>query len=77
MDLTDNIELWLPEIVDEKPIGTADNFEGWSYFAKERQHISEDNAVTANAQRTTSVADLLDYPKGVLNTTKYGFLWHT
>lgn len=73
IELTDHIELWIPEVADEAPIGTADHFEGWSYFANERKQISNAIEFTSNAQTTTSVSDLMDYPKGALNATLYGF----
>lgn len=36
---TNNVEIWIPDIVDEVAIGIE---EGWSYSAKERQFLGED-----------------------------------
>lgn len=35
---TNNVEIWIPDIVDEVAIGIE---EGWSYSAKERQFLGE------------------------------------
>lgn len=67
-------ELWFPEIIDKQLIGTAADFEGWSYYANERDNLHESMLWTQNGQSTTSLNDLYALPKGLLNSALSGFL---
>lgn len=39
ISLFSNVELWMPDVEVKEPIGTSNDFEGWSYFANERENI--------------------------------------
>lgn len=65
-------ELWIPEVVDGAAIGIASDFEGWSFYAMERDRSANAVQDTTNAQKTTSLGDIMEYPKGTLNMTFLG-----
>lgn len=67
-------ELWLPEIRQGEFLGTAKDFEGWSYVAKEKENMDRAMKWTRNAQSTTSIGDLYNYPKGLFNYSVMGFV---
>lgn len=67
-------ELWFPKILDQDILGTAENFEGWSYYAHERDNLDKAMQWTTNGQSITSLSDLYDLPKGLLNGALSGFL---
>lgn len=67
-------EMWLPEEIDVDDIGIAADFEGWTLYEKERGDLARAMEYSVNAQSTTSMADLMEYPKGLLNATLLGFL---
>lgn len=66
-------EMWFAEMVDEEPIGTAEDFEGWTYFAKEQQNFKNTMEWTKSG-RSSSMNDLLGYPSGFFNKALVGFL---
>lgn len=67
-------QLWFPDIIDEKPIGTVENFDGWTYYAQEQDSIQKAIQWTQNLQSTTSIADIANYPKGFIEDALTGFI---
>lgn len=67
-------ELWLPNIIDHKQIGTIDNFEGWSYYVKEQDGLRKNMEWTKSVRASTSLKDVLELPDGFLNQALAGFL---
>lgn len=66
-------ELWFPEIQEQAEIGTVENFEGWTYINNEQINLRETLEWATNVQKTTSLADLAELPKGFINNTMMGF----
>lgn len=73
ISLFTHTELWFPTIKDQDLIGTAGNFEGWSYYANERDNLDNAMRWTSNGQSTTSLSDLYNLPKGLFNGILSGF----
>lgn len=67
-------ELWLPRIKQQQLVGIAENFEGWSYFANERDNLDKAMQWTINGQQVTSLSDIYNLPNGVLNNILSGFV---
>lgn len=67
-------ELWLPDLGENKFVGTASDFGGWSYFAKEKENFNRAMRWTENAKTTTSIGDLYNYPKDFFNYSIVGFV---
>lgn len=67
-------KMWLPDEIDGDDIGVVTDFEGWTLYAKEREELARAMEYSSNAQNTTSMADMMAYPKGALNATLFGFL---
>lgn len=67
-------EPWFPEIIDAEPIGTAENFDGWSYYAREQDNLQKEMEFTKNLQSTTSLADIANLPKGFVGSVLTGFI---
>lgn len=67
-------ELWFPEIIDTKPIGTVENFDGWTYYAREQDSLQKAMQWTKNLQSTTSLADIANYPQGFIEGAITGFI---
>lgn len=67
-------ELWFPKLEDHEIIGTSENFEGWSFYASQTDNL--DNAIkwANNAQVETSLSDIYDLPKGMVNTMFSGLI---
>lgn len=72
--LMEPVDLWLPNIIDHKQIGTIDNFEGWSYYVKEQEGLRKNMEWTNSARSATSLKDVLELPEGFLNQAMAGFL---
>lgn len=66
--------LWLPKLKDQEILGTAQNLDGWSYYANEKDNLERVMQWTTNGQQTTSLSDLYDLPKGIFNNILSGFL---
>lgn len=47
--------MWFPEIVDQDIVGTASDMEGWSYYAREREHLNSVLNWVTNGQKTTGL----------------------
>lgn len=67
-------ELWFPEIIDAPLIGTAENFDGWSYYVSEQDKLQKSIEWTKNLQSTTSFADIANYPKGFIESAITSFI---
>lgn len=66
-------DLWFPKMVDQEILGTTENLEGWSYYAKERESLDKAMKWTGNAQQYSSIGDLFDLPKGLVSMIFSGF----
>lgn len=73
LDLLEPKELWLPNTLDQEIIGTTENMEGWTYYAKEQENIHRSTEWTQNVQSTTSIGDIMNYPKGFIDNAILGF----
>lgn len=60
-------------MVDQEPLGTAEDFEGWTYFAKEQQNLKNSMEWTKSS-RSSSINDLIGYPSGFIDKALLGFL---
>lgn len=74
LSLLQPLDVWLPERPPFEATGIAADFDGWSYFAQQKERLGMAVQFATTAQSSTSVGDLLDYPKGALNATVYGLL---
>lgn len=74
LDLVKRKELWFPELGEEHYLGTAREFDGWTYYAHEKENLNKVVEWVQNHQATTSLADLVEYPKNFLNHALTGFL---
>lgn len=70
--LFDQPELWFPEIHDHEATGTAENFEGWTYYAREQENLNKAMEWTKNGQATTSLSDIANLPIGFVNHALIG-----
>lgn len=68
-----NQELWFPQMKEQQLVGTSENFEGWSYYANERDNLDKAMRWTTNAQQVTSLSDIYNLPNGVFNKIMSGF----
>lgn len=74
IDLLEPHELWFPDIVDRQTIGTATNFDGWTYYADEQEKLKKDMENAITSQDTSSISDLARLPKGFISNTLIGFV---
>lgn len=74
LSMGEEVRLWIPEMKDAEEIGTVTDFDGWTYLTQEKDKLNNALRETINAQSTTSMGDLLEYPKGALKVTILSFL---
>lgn len=74
IDIMKTKQLWFPDIINQQPTGTADNFEGWTYYANEQENLREAMEWTKNVQQNTSINDIMSYPRGFINNALLGFV---
>lgn len=74
LSFMETLDLWIPDVADDDITGTSSDFEGWTFYAREKQRLNDAVQFVSNAQETTSVSDILQYPKGMVNATLFGFL---
>lgn len=67
-------ELWFPEFQYKQPEGTIADIEGWTYYAHQKDDISEAIKWVKNGQSTTSLGDIYDLPKGFITASFWGFV---
>lgn len=74
LDLVKRVEMWFPELGKEQYLGTSQDFDGWTFYAYEKENLNKVMEWVQNHQATTSLADLVEYPKQFLNHALTGFL---
>lgn len=74
LELVKKVEMWFPELENEKYLGISENFDGWTYYAHEKENLNRAMEWVQNNQATSSLADLVEYPKEFLNHALTGFL---
>lgn len=52
---------------------TASDFNGWTYYANEKENLNKVMEWIQNNQATSSLPDLLEYPKEFVNHALTGF----
>lgn len=74
LEIFEHKDMWFPEIVDQDLIGTATDFEGWTYYAREQDNLKQTMEWTKNSQSSTSISDISNYSKGFIDQALVGFL---
>lgn len=74
ISMFEKFELWYPHLKPQKMLGTANNFEGWTYYANERKNIQNALEWSKNTQENMSLQDLLNFPEGYFQTTVFCFI---
>lgn len=74
LSLFNKEDLWLPELKKGEFLGTSSDFEGWSYFAKEKDNMDKAMRWTENAESSSGIGDLYKYPKGFFDYSVVGFV---
>lgn len=73
LNLFKHNEFGFPQIIDQEAIGTSENFEGLTYYAREQDNLKQTMAWTKSSS-TSSINDLINYPQGFMTNTLVGFL---
>lgn len=64
--------LWLGDVKPTNFVGTSADFSGWSSFAKVKADLENTLTSTEQSQTTTSLADIMRYPKGFIDNALTG-----
>lgn len=69
IDLFNVLDIWLPEVSENKAMGTPDDYTGWSFYAHNKEALIDTMEFTRNGGKGTSFQDVLDMPEGMMTNT--------
>lgn len=74
LSLFSQVEMWFPDIGDKTLLGIEDDFSGWKYYETMKEKMGNSLEWIKNAQASTSLSDIYEYPKGFIKESIRAFV---